>query len=130
MEGRQKTGEARQAAGTVAEGRGVFTCGGVTEATHGWVMLSRGLTWRSDAHVLLAVHHETSHWLPIGVIGCSLTYWKGTEHSFSATASMVTSSHSIKTQSPHPQAIGVGPKKRGKHLLCKFSGRSNKCTSF
>lgn len=38
-----------------------------------------GLTWRSDAHVLLAVHHEASHRLPVGVVGCALTYWKSAE---------------------------------------------------
>lgn len=41
-----------------------------------------GLTWRSDAHVLLAVHHEASHRLPVGVVGCALTYWKSAEGCF------------------------------------------------
>lgn len=41
-----------------------------------------GLTWRSDAHVLLAVHHEASHRLPVGVVGCALTYWKSAEGFF------------------------------------------------
>lgn len=128
MEGRQKTGEARQAAGAAAEGGGVFTCGGAAEATRGWATLSRGLTWRSDAHVLLAVHHETSHWLPVGIIGCSLTYWKGAEHFFLAIANRVTSSQSVKTRPPHPQTIDAGSKKRGKHPLREFSGWPNKHT--
>lgn len=44
------------------------------------------LTWCPDAHVLLAVHYEASHWLPVGVIRCSLTYYKRAEHSFLITA--------------------------------------------
>lgn len=45
------------------------------------------LTWCPDAHVLLTVHYETSHWLSIGVIRCSLTYYKSAEHRFLITVS-------------------------------------------
>lgn len=45
------------------------------------------LTWCPDSHVLLTVHNKTSHWLSIGVIRCSLTYYKSAEHSFLITVS-------------------------------------------
>lgn len=91
VESRQKTGKARQTVETTVKGGSVVTCGGMTEITHRWAMLPQGLTWRSDAHVLLAVHHKTSHRLPVGVIGCALTYWKSVEHCFLATAKRVIS---------------------------------------
>lgn len=109
-----------------------FTCGGTTKATHGWVMLSWGLTWRSDAHVLLAVHHETSHWLPVGVIGCSLTYWKGAEHFFFSNSQHLFSWHQEDTIPPTPRVINVSSKKRGKHLLresSEFSSWTNNVLS-
>lgn len=94
-----------------------FTCGGTTKATHGWAMLSRGLTWRSDAHVLLAIHHETSHWLPVGVIGCSLTYWKGAEHFFFSNSQHLFSWHQEDTIPP-PHGLSMPALKRGESIYC------------
>lgn len=45
------------------------------------------LTWCPDSHVLLTIHYETSHWLSVRVIRCSLTYYKSAEHSFLITVS-------------------------------------------
>ena len=112
----------RGKAGSWDGGGGVVTGGGATEVTHRWETLHWGLTWCSDAHVLLAVHHETSHRLPVGVIGCSLTYWKSAEHCFLETAKRVTSSHGVKTQHPPPRDcawwLSMPALKRGKNISC------------
>lgn len=42
----------------------------------------QSLTWCPDSHVLLTVHYKTSHWLSVGVIRCSLAYYKSAEHRF------------------------------------------------
>ena len=47
----------------------------------------KSLTWCPDSHVLLTVHYKTSHRLSVGVIRCSLTYYKSAEHSFLITVS-------------------------------------------
>lgn len=113
-----------------AEGGGAVPCCGTTEVTHRWVMLPWGLTWRSDAHVLLAVHHETSHRLPIGVIGRSLTYWKSAEHCSLATAKRVASSHNPPPPGLREMAIDASSKNREKHLLFEFSAGLTSLLSF